>query len=308
MHLLNKKYYLFLFIGLFFFISHILPSGIVTLTEKACASTPPVIGYFSRWGPNCPGVDDHHKQCPSGIAYPYSTACIDSVGITVPIVVQGLRAGNGSIKIKAHAKGPGTPGWENACVAAEVRCLLREAESTDQAVATDDTYYFFIDPIGCTSGRCDDTFSITAVVDTNGTAYSCVRTDDKLVDLNKNGQAIMTPPVGISCSLPVTETCNSYCDTTIPTCTANGKLHYATTKKCVKSTGEITYTTQSCGTTPDSGPITRTCEITVPTLTLTPTQVPNRPTNTPTPSPTAPISCPAPAQVPNVQVSCPYCQ
>jgi hypothetical protein len=183
----------------FFAVYFSMPANPIIKTQKACA--------FSQWGPNCPGVDAHHQSCPSGNAYPANyPACIDSVGITVPIVVHGLTGNNGSIKIKAHAKGPGSSGWDNACVAQNVTCLLREADSTDQAVSSDGTYNFYIDPIGCTSGNCDDNFSITAQFDTNGTKYTCQRTDDQTVNLNKNGQDYTTPPVGITCSLPATPT------------------------------------------------------------------------------------------------------
>ena len=132
-----------------------------------------------------------------------------------------------------------------------------------------------------------------------------------------NGDVI-SPNVKIVCDTP--KVCNSYCDTTIPTCQTNGKTYYQTTKKCTEN-GQDTYTS-SCGTSPDSGPISGTCEIqptptNTPTPTKTPTPSPTKtptptptkgPTPTPTVTPTPKISiCPVPPAVTNVRISCPDC-
>lgn len=268
-----------------------LPANPVVNTGTACA--------WSQWGPNCPGVDDHHKSCPNGAAYPANyPACIDSVGLTVPIVVTGLTGNNGSIKIKANARGAGAPGWEDACVANEVRCLLREAASLEESVSSNGTYYFYIDPLGCTSGKCNDDFSVTAQFDTNGTLYTCERREDKTVNLNKNGQDFESPPVGVHCDLPIvtpppitppTKTCEEwYCDS--PKLCDNGN-RYQMARKCTEGT-VVTYETK-CETANNA------CGLPTPTPTPSPTPRPGTPTPTP--------FCPVPAKVLNVHIDCPTC-
>jgi hypothetical protein len=160
-----------------------------------------------------------------------------------------------------------------------------------------------------TSGRCLSVYNMppNCRVSNEGDGSFC----------GLNGDVI-SPQVKIVCDIPTV--CNSYCDTTLPNCIANGKEYYPTTKKCVGTTG-TTYVTE-CGTPPDSGPIQNTCEIPkatntpvpptptrpAPTPTRPPTPTPTRPASpTPTPTTPPPSTCPVPSAVTNVKISCPSC-
>lgn len=305
------------FVGIYIF-GYVSPQNF----SQACAA---------KFGPQC--GEGGNRACPANPNFDplvtYGTACVDSINLHGTVRVYGLTAAGGNISAAANVRGFEL---DDNYTCNDVKCLKREDQSTPVNVmpgggsggVTYDSadgalkFDYTIDTIGCSSdGNCTDWFSLTAVVLNSGNYAECHRImDGTLVLKGLNGTSPSLPDVGIQCTPKSTPVCNSYCDSTIPTCPGtNGKVYQPMTTKCTVD-GQDTYTSTCV-------PLNAACEITqpTPTPTKTPTPSPTKtptptptgtltptPTKTPTPSPTPPPSvCPVPSAVTNIRISCPDC-
>lgn len=254
-------------------------------------------------------------NCPSGIG-PIS-GCVDSAEIKGRVYVDtGSMPAGTTITVKATAA-------QLSCY--QVTCLLREEQT--QVVWNGDNPSFMLDKIGCSSGGCDDNFTISAQANTP----DCQAQPVTLNLTNKNGQSF---PVDFHfICLVKTASLTASCPGGTPTLTANWTAGSGNNCNVYIQAGQDAYTiSNNCsgswtGSTLPGGPAilnggsyrlyvrdgngnlvaesqlaTVVCPTSTPTPTPTATPTPTpTPTATPTPTPTptpSPTPTPTPTRTP----------